>query len=255
MNAIIIAGGQGLRMRPLTESCPKCFLPVGDKKIIDWLLKSLKEGGVDKISLVTGYKGELIRGNYPELNFYDDSQYLKSSILRGLFCAQKEMFGPFIASYSDIIYSSDIIKKIVVSKSDFSIVVDKNFKPKYDGRILHPLSEAEKVVIKNGKIFKIGKNVSNSESNGEFIGLAKFSANGAKTAVKIYNNLLKKLAGKPFQAAREFEKAYLTDFFQELIDRGYEIKPVFINDDWVEMDTIEDLEKARKYLSKIEQFF
>lgn len=250
MKAIIIAGGQGLRLRPLTESVPKCFLPAGDKKIIDWLLKSLKEGGVDKISLVTGYKGELIRGNYPELNFYDDSQYLKSSILRGLFCAQKEMSGSFIASYSDIIYSSGIIKKLISSRSDFSIVVDKNFKPKYDGRILHPLSEAEKVVVKNGKIVKIGKIVGNDESNGEFIGLAKFSAKGVKTAVKIYNNLLKKLAGKPFQSAKEFERAYLTDFYQELIDRKYVVTPVYISGHWLEIDTIEDLENAEKFIAK-----
>lgn len=249
MKAIIIAGGQGVRLRPLTENVPKCFLPVGDKKIIDWILGALKKNGVKKVSLVTGYKGELLKENYFDLSFYDDSGYQKSSILRGLFCAQKEMDEDFIASYSDIIYSSEIIKKLISSKSDFSIVVDKNFKPKYNGRTLHPLSEAEKVVIKKGKIVKIGKIVDNDESNGEFIGLAKFSAKGAKIAVKIYNNLLKRLAGKPFQAAKEFEKAYLTDFFQELIDRGYEIRPIYINDDWIEIDTIEDLEKARKFLS------
>lgn len=248
MKAIIIAGGQGIRLRPLTENIPKCFLPVGEKKIIDWILEALANSGVKKISLVTGYKGDLVKENYSHFKFYDDSRYQKSSILRGLFCAKKEMASSFIASYSDIIYSDRIVKKLIASKDDFSIVIDKNFKLKYDGRTLHPLSEAEKVIVNNGKVIKIGKIVNDEESNGEFIGLAKFSAKGAKIAVKIYNNLLKKLRGKPFQAAKEFEKAYLTDFFQELIDRGYEIKPIFINDDWIEIDTIEDLERARKFL-------
>lgn len=251
MKAIIIAGGQGVRLRPLTESVPKCFLPIGDKKIIDWILNALKSGGVKSVSLVTGYKGELIKGNYSELNFYDDSQYLKSSILRGLFCAQKEMSCATIASYSDIIYSSGIVKKLIRARGDFCIVIDKNYRKKYEGRILHPLSEAEKVVIENGKVIKIGKIVNNEESNGEFIGLAKFSAKGAKIAVKIYNNLSKSYIGKPFQAAKEFERAYLTDFFQELIDRRYEIKPVYIDDEWIEIDTIEDLEKARSFISRI----
>jgi len=250
MKAIIIAGGQGVRLRPLTESVPKCFLPVGEKKIIDWILEALKKGGVKKISLVTGYKGELIKENYKDLSFYDDSSYQKSSILRGLFCAQKEMDEEVISSYSDIIYRETIVKKLIDSKGDFCVVIDKDWREKYNDRKLHPLTEAEKVVIKSDVISKIGKIVNSEEADGEFIGLAKFSKKGAKIAVKIYNQLMKKLSGRPFQAAKEFERAYLTDFFQELIDRGHKITPVYITDDWIEIDTIEDLEKARKFLSK-----
>lgn len=250
MKAIIIAGGQGVRLRPLTETCPKCFLPVGDKKILDYILEALKNGGVEQISLVTGYKGDLIKGSYSDLSFYDDSHYLKSSILRGLFCAQAEMNTDIIASYSDIVYRESIINCLVKTKGDFCVVIDRDWREKYIGRTLHPLSEAEKVLVKNGKVVKIGKILNESEANGEFIGLSKFSEKGAKIAVEIYNKLAEKFAGKPFQAAQEFERAYLTDFFQELIDRGFEITPVYIDEEWMEIDTIEDLEKARKLLSE-----
>ena len=52
--------------------------------------------------------------------------------------------------------------------------------------------------------------------------------------------------GKPFQQAATFEKAYLTDMLQELIDRGFEVYPVLIKKNWWEIDTEQDLEKVRQ---------
>jgi phosphoenolpyruvate phosphomutase len=249
MKAIIIAGGQGLRLRPLSEFIPKCFLPVGDKKILDWILEAFRDGGIDKIALVTGYKGELIREYYSQsqIKFYDDTHYQKSSILRGLFCAQEEMGEGVVASYSDIVYRPTIIRKLIQDKGDFSLVVERDWRKRYKNRLLHPKTEAEKVIVKQGKILRIGKNLDLKEANGEFIGLAKFSKKGAQIAVKLYNQLVESFAGKPFQSAQEFEKAYLTDFFQELVDRGYHLSPVFIEDGWVEIDTPEDLDKVKNY--------
>lgn len=246
MKAIIIAGGQGLRLRPYTELVPKCFLKVNNKSILDWILESFGRAGIRDIIVVTGYKGELIKTKYSYLKFYDDSHYEKSSILRGLFCAQKEMDDSVIISYSDIIYDDSVIKKLSQDDNDFSLIIDREWRKLYVNRNLHPLSEAEKVIVRNDCIVEIGKQLKSDLADGEFIGLAKFSKKGAKVAVRVYNELFKKNAGKPFQNAQEFERAYLTDFFQELIDRNYKISPVFINGNWLEIDTPEDLEGAQK---------
>ncbi len=60
MQAVILAGGLGTRMRPFTEKAPKCLLPVQGRPFIDYQLDLLKAGGVREIVLCLGYLGEMV---------------------------------------------------------------------------------------------------------------------------------------------------------------------------------------------------
>ena len=88
-----------------------------------------------------------------------------------------------------------------------------------------------------------------SEKIGEFLGLMKLSKKGADLFLKKYLELEKSHKGK-FHNAPSFEKAYLTDLFQELINSGIDISPIYIDGEWCEIDTPQDLEKARKLFAK-----
>ena len=107
---------------------------------------------------------------------------------------------------------------------------------------MHPIEEAENVVLNGNKIIKIGKHLTADESHGEFIGLVKFSKNGAEILKNVYSELKKK--GEIFQKAKSFEKAYMTDMLQELIDRGYSVDTVKIDKGWWEIDTPQDYKKV-----------
>lgn len=61
MKAMILAGGLGTRLRPLTFSIPKPLLPVGEQPILQIIIEQMKRGGIDEIVLATGYHAELIR--------------------------------------------------------------------------------------------------------------------------------------------------------------------------------------------------
>jgi NDP-sugar pyrophosphorylase family protein len=61
MKAIILAGGLGTRLRPFTFAIPKPLLPVGDKPILEIIIRQMKNSGIDEIVLATGYQAELIR--------------------------------------------------------------------------------------------------------------------------------------------------------------------------------------------------
>jgi len=84
---------------------------------------------------------------------------------------------------------------------------------------------------------------------GEFLGLMKLSKNVAETFVKKYNSLLDIHEGK-FQNASSLTKAYLTDLLQELIDSGVDVQPIFINGEWHEIDTSQDLKQVKKKWNK-----
>jgi NDP-sugar pyrophosphorylase family protein len=60
MKAIILAGGLGQRLRPLTFSIPKPLLPVGEKPILQIIIEQLHESSISEIVLATGYQAELI---------------------------------------------------------------------------------------------------------------------------------------------------------------------------------------------------
>ncbi|MFH1423668.1 MAG: hypothetical protein ABIG29_01825, partial [Candidatus Nealsonbacteria bacterium] len=184
--------------------------------------------------------------NFAGIKYYENTNYQNNNILNSLFCAEPEMNGDFIASYSDILYDKSVVEKLLKDKNDIAVVVDTDWQRYYHGRTEHPLEEAEKVIIRNGKVLKIGKHLTAQESDGEFIGMVKFSEIGAVIFKKEFQRVKSQHWGKPFQKAATFEKAYLTDMLQELIDRGNEIYPVLIKKEWWEMDTVEDLEKVRK---------
>ena len=61
MKAVVLAGGQGTRLRPLTFSIPKPLLPIAEKPILEIILKNFKKFGITDVIISVGYQGELVR--------------------------------------------------------------------------------------------------------------------------------------------------------------------------------------------------
>lgn len=68
--AVVLAGGLGTRLRPYTTVLPKPLMPVGDRPILDIVMRQLKAGGFDHVTISTGYLAELI-----EAFFGDGTKY------------------------------------------------------------------------------------------------------------------------------------------------------------------------------------
>ena len=63
MKAIILAGGRGKRLKPVTDYVPKPLVPIKNIPIIEWQIKYLKKFGIDEVIICTGYKTNMIE-NY-----------------------------------------------------------------------------------------------------------------------------------------------------------------------------------------------
>jgi len=68
--AVILAGGEGTRLRPYTTVLPKPLMPIGDRPVLDIVVRQLKAHGFERITMATGYLAELI-----EAFFGDGSEY------------------------------------------------------------------------------------------------------------------------------------------------------------------------------------
>ena len=70
MRAVLLAGGEGQRLRPYTSVLPKPLMPIGDRPIMDVIVRQLRHAGCERITVATGYLAELI-----EVFFGDGSKY------------------------------------------------------------------------------------------------------------------------------------------------------------------------------------
>jgi len=185
--------------------------------------------------------------NYPDLIYYINDNYQNNNILHSMFYAEEEMNDEFIAAYSDILYSKNVVKRLLDNKEDISIVVDIDWRGYYKGRTEHPIEEAENVIFDaNNNVVKIGKILPDKDAvHGEFIGMMKCSKNGSLIFKRYFNRLKQIYGGKPFQRAPVFEKAYLTDIFQDMADYGVKINCVIIEKGWAEIDTVQDFKRLK----------
>ena len=74
MQAIILAGGKGTRLKPFTNNIPKPLVPLGDQPILEIVLKQLKSFGIDNITIAVNHLAKLIQA------FFDDGSSLGINI-------------------------------------------------------------------------------------------------------------------------------------------------------------------------------
>jgi len=241
---LIIAAGLGSRLKKHTENLPKCMLDFGGKTLLQRQLDAYKKNSITDISIVRGYKKNKIK--YKGIKYFENTDYKNNNILNSIFYAEDFINGNLIISYSDILFDSTVVKRLLKSNHDISVVVDIDWRGYYVGRKDHPISEAENVIFNsNNEVEKIGKiNTGAEEVHGEFIGMIKLSNRGTEIFKEYFHKFKKIYWNKPFQRAKIFQKAYLTDFIQELVDRGIKVHCVIIEGGWKEIDTVEDYKKA-----------
>lgn len=253
MQAIITAAGPGTRLRPYTQKIPKCMLPVHGRPVLDWVMKSLREAGMTKTAIVKGHGKDFL--NYPEITFFTNEKYESTNMLFSLMCAEDAMEEGFVYSYSDILYTPEPIKKLLKTPGEIRVVCDRAWSRRYEGRKAHPYEEAELIDAPDGKVVRIGKSIiPQEEARGEFVGLAYFTPEGSRLLRETYRSAEFSYAGQPdqpFQNAKAFRNAYMTDIFQELVDRGHPVHVADIENGWLEIDTEEDLKYAEANWGKM----
>jgi len=251
MKAIIVAAGMGKRLRGFTSDMPKCMIEINGISLFERQSELLLRNGISEINVVIGYRREWFTNN--RFIYHINANYENTNILHSLFCAETAMDTGFLVSYSDIIYDANIVSQMLDQDSDISIAVDRGWKKHYKGRLEHPIGEAELVFSEDGKtVSKIHKNGDHKNARGEFLGLACFSELGAKNLKEVFGELRSyhaRNSDKPFHSARSFKQAYLTDMFQEMVDRDYRVNIAEIAGKWAEIDTPEDLRSVREMWS------
>ncbi|WP_294967716.1 bifunctional sugar-1-phosphate nucleotidylyltransferase/acetyltransferase [uncultured Methanosphaera sp.] len=118
MKAIILTAGEGTRMRPLTTTRPKTMLITGGKPLIQYNIESLRDAGIKDITLVVGYKKEVIEEYFGDgskfgVNINYAVQEGQLGTAHAIGSAEKYIDESFIVLNGDIIVSYDLIRNLI----------------------------------------------------------------------------------------------------------------------------------------------
>jgi NDP-sugar pyrophosphorylase family protein len=112
LRAVVLAGGQGTRLRPYTTVIPKPLVPVGERPVLEHIIRSLAKCGVDRVDLCVNYLGDLILVYLaqidlpPELRLafhWEDEPLGTAGALRMV----PDLEGTFIAMNGDVLTTLD----------------------------------------------------------------------------------------------------------------------------------------------------
>jgi choline kinase len=235
MHCVILAAGTASRLRPLTDTTPKCLLHIGDRSILERTIRAVFHAGIIHFTVVVGFQDwkikNFLKRNFPSLDFtfIINNQYETTNNAFSLLLTREEIEGhELLLLDSDIVFDDEIIPLLLKSPSENCLAVRTNG---------HFGEEEIKVELnKNGDVLRIGKAIEASSTHGESIGIEKFSR-GDTTA--LFRTLEKRIYGE--KRTNEFYEAS----FQEMIDDGARIHAVSVGSHrCIEIDTAEDLQAA-----------
>ena len=94
----------------------------------------------------------------PGLRFYDNPRYHETNMVHTLFCAERELDGDVIVSYTDIAYSPAVVRRLLDASGDIAVVIDRDWQRLWRERMSDPLADAESLRLDAaGNIVELGK--------------------------------------------------------------------------------------------------
>ncbi len=238
MKVIILAAGIGNRLETASNNRPKCLLKIGGKTLLQRHIEILSSLGISDINIVTGFKSDQIKDHLSNLNIEPDSiktihnVEFKSGSVISFYCG-KELANhdeDIILMDADVLYSAEILSRLVNSKLNNVFLLDQNFEPG---------EEPVKLCVKNQQLIEFRKQIDKKldfDFQGESVGFFKFSPDVFKQLLGMAENYINNgQSGQPYE-----------EVIRDLLLKN---PALFHFEDitglaWIEIDFPEDIQRA-----------
>ncbi len=242
MQAIILAAGLAKRLRPLTDTTPKCLLEVNGKNLLHRTMENVIANGITNFVFVTGYRENMIKSYLKEnfsdckIQFLSNPDFANNNNSYSLWMTKNFITKDVILLDSDILFDKGIIKELLDSQHENCLAV--NFETELD-------EEQIKVVLdENKKILEISKVTDLKKSAGESIGIERFSLDFMD---ELYKVLDRKIINE--RNVNEFYEKSFEEVIQSKNNAKIERNSIYAIDvshyKCMEIDTVEDYERAK----------
>ena len=251
MKVVILAAGQGTRLRPLTDDRPKCLVEVNGRSILDRQLDTMHTCGIQgsDITIVAGYRGDVLQKKFADtdIDIIINENYETTNMVCSLMCARNLMEAEedILISYGDIIYSDTVLRKVLEADDAASVIVDDGWYSYWSKRCENPLDDAETLMFdENDYLTEIGQKTTDlTKVQSQYIGLMRFRNGGLRAMLDLARTAKERTAQglALWRTTRSYQKMYMTDLLQGLIDEGNKLKALHIQRGWFEIDDKDDL--------------
>ena len=242
MIGVILAAGMAKRLRPLTDTKPKCLLKVGERTLLERTVRAMQQAGITEFVVVTGYRAdqivdflETLNAKLPTPNFHflHNADYEHNNNIYSLWMAGEYVRGKeFLLMDSDILCDPAAVARIA-HESESALALNR-----------HECGEEEiKVIVDaNGHITEISKVCSIKDAIGESVGIEKMTADYSEALYKELDQMILK---------EGLIDVFYERCFERLIPQGHTFKVVDTTSYFsYELDTPEDFERAKELMPK-----
>lgn len=237
MKAILLSAGRGSRLLPLTESMPKCLLPVQGTTLLGYQLDTLQAAGIRDVTVVTGYmpnlvEAELARRTGPlKATPFFNPFFQVADNLASCWMVREQMDGDFLLINGDTLFELNLLSAVISNKScPIQVTIDQ--KDTYD-------SDDMKVTLDGTKLLAIGKTLPLDVTHAESIGMLRFMGEG----VGLFRGKLNQMMRTQDGVASWFLKA-----IDALANTTGAVDTVLIKGHrWAEVDTVEDFKALNRH--------
>ena len=235
MQLIILASGRGSRLKKLTAKIPKCLVKIRSKPIIDYISDNFKK--FNQTIILTGYKSNLINSKFPKIKKIKNKKYMTTNMVYSLFCSIKYINQDVIISYSDIIYDTKIIDKMI-NFNKTHIPLNNKWLSLWKKRMIEKKinNDAENLIIKKNEVVSIGEKIINIRPSLQFMGLIKLKY---RDFMKLY---------KYFKSLNNSKIDMTSCLNSALKNKIIKLNYFKTSRYWFEIDNIKDKKITEKYL-------
>ncbi len=246
---IILAAGQGTRLRPHTDNKPKCMVELAGKPLLHHQMDAMFKCGIkENIVVVGGYRIDGLEAQGAEV--IPNPQYDSTNMVYTLFCAREHMQPgkDLLISYGDIIYEPRVLNALLECDAPVCLAADREWKRLWELRMDDPLSDAETFRMdKNGNVIELGKEPkSYDQVQAQYLGLIKIRGDKVSDLISTYDAMDRTAT----YDGKDFDNMYLTSLIQHLIDNKWQVKATLIDNGWLEVDTADELRSYEEMLTR-----
>ena len=248
MIGVILAAGMAKRLRPLTDTKPKCLLKVGERTLLERTVAAMAAAGISEFVVVTGYRAEQIRDfldnldtlesldnlgslGKPRFTYLHNADYEHNNNIYSLWMAGEIVRGQeFLLMDSDILCDPAAVLRIA-SEKESALAVNR-----------HELGEEEMKVVVDGqmRITEISKTCHPEDAMGESVGIEKMTAAYSEALFRELDQMILNEGLIDIFYERAFER---------LIPQGHTFRVIDTTDYFsYELDTPEDFHRAQELM-------
>ena len=244
-DAVLLVAGTGSRLRPLTNDRPKCLIEVAGTPLIVRLLRQLKEHGIERAFLVTGYLSNMLPEHLagvpglPELHFVENDAYNTANNAESLRRAMHAMpVTSFLLCDGDILVRDDAwLRELITDPRPNVLAVLLQLQSRMGTEEMKVTMEPVDVPWFSRRVVALSKGINPRSAHGESAGVQVI---GKDTFARLRQRL-------DNMTDDERKNLYYEDIFATLFDEGHEFYTYALREGtWTEIDTVEDLDHARR---------